>query len=50
MSWVAENREPDGTWHRLFTNADVKVVIRFIRQWRKDRGHLATETRVRMAP
>lgn len=47
MIWVAESRQPDGTWRELFRNGTVKVAISWVRHWRRDQGHLATETRVR---
>lgn len=47
--WVGEAQEPDGRWLRVTAGDDVKTVARTMRRWRQDRGHLATETRVRAA-
>lgn len=48
--WVAEAREPDGTWQTVVeAHPDLHLVIRQLRRWRRDRGHLMPETRVRVA-
>jgi hypothetical protein len=47
--WVGEAREPDHSWTVLIIGDDVKAVARVVRQWKRDRGHLADETRVRQA-
>lgn len=47
--WIAEAREPDGTWTRISANNDARILARTVRRWRQDRDHLAPETRIRAA-
>ena len=46
MTWAADERQPDGSWRRVDSDDDVRQLIRRLRRYRRDRGHLVDETRV----
>lgn len=48
VRWVAEAREPDGTWRLIRGPGTVSDVIRAVRQWRATGWGADAETRVRL--
>lgn len=46
---VAEAQEPDGSWRLIAGPGLGRDVMAAARQYRADQGHLAPETRVRLA-
>jgi len=50
VRWVAEAREPDGTWKVVVGPLTLRDVLRGLRRFKDSGWHLDTETRVRQLP